>query len=162
MDIERSDAMTDTIREQFWKSLEDSPFLMVHLDDSRDHALPMTAQLDKHANSAFWFYTAKGNRLAKGGRAMAQFASKKHDLFACIAGTLVTEDDPAVIDRYWSRQVEAWYEGGRESPDLLMLRFDLSNAEIWTADMGIKGMFKLATGMHIDPQEVGKHRQLAL
>lgn len=64
---------------------------------------------------------------------MAQFAAKDHYLFACINGTLVPEADEAVIDRYWSKQVEAWYPGGRQDPNLLMLRFDLGTAEIWRA-----------------------------
>ncbi|MET0238860.1 MAG: pyridoxamine 5'-phosphate oxidase family protein [Sphingobium sp.] len=154
--------MTDTVRKQFWKALEASPFLLVNLQGATEHALPMTAQLDKDADSAFWFYTSKGNRLETGGPAMAHFSAKGHDLFACIAGTLRTETDPAVIDRYWSKQVEAWYDGGRNDPNLLMLRFDLDDAEVWTADLGVKGLFKLLTGKHIDPQEAGKHEQIAL
>lgn len=154
--------MSDNIRTDFWKALESSPFLMVKLTGEHTHALPMTAQLDRNANHAFWFYTAKDNRLAAGGSAMAQFVAKGHDLFACISGTLREETDSAVIDRYWSRQVEAWYEGGRNDPKLLMLRFDLYDAEIWTADMGIKGLFKLVTGQPIRPQEAGHHAQVAL
>lgn len=154
--------MTETISKQFWTALEDSPFLMVGLNGDHQHSLPMTAQLDRNANHAFWFYASKDNRLAAGGPAMAQFSAKGHDLFACISGTIVTENDPVVIDRYWSNQVAAWYEGGRNDPNLLMLRFDLGDAEIWTADMGVKGLFKLMTGMKIKPQEVGKHAEITL
>lgn len=154
--------MSKTIRTEFWKALEHSPFLMISLDGEHQHALPMTAQLDRDADHEFWFYTTKDNRLAKGGSAMAQYASKGHDLFACIAGTLVAETDPAVIDRYWSKEVEAWYEGGRNDPNLLMLRFELGDAEIWKSDMGVKGLFKLFTGQTIDPQEAGRHAQVAL
>ncbi|HEX7856423.1 MAG TPA: pyridoxamine 5'-phosphate oxidase family protein [Sphingobium sp.] len=154
--------MSDDIRTDFWKALEHSPFLMVHLVGDHAHSVPMTAQLDKHANHAFWFYTVRDNRLARGGAAMAQFAGKGHDLFACISGTLREESNPEVIDRYWSNAVEAWYDGGRNDPRLLMLRLDLGEAEIWTADVGVKGMFKLMTGRHITPQETGKHAQVAL
>jgi general stress protein 26 len=154
--------MSDTIRTEFWKALEHSPFLLIGLTGEHQHSLPMTAQLDRDANHAFWFYTSKDNRLAAGGPAMAQFAAKGHDLFACISGSLTPETDPAVIDRYWSKPVEAWYEGGRNDPNLLMLRFDLGDAEIWTADLGVKGVFKLLTGKTIDPQEAGRHAQVAL
>lgn len=154
--------MSDDIRKTFWKALEDSPFLMVGLTSSHMHSLPMTAQLDKDADHCFWFYTSKDNRLASGGPAMAQFAAKGHDLFACIAGTLVVESDPAVIDRYWSKPVEAWYAQGRNDPNLLMLRFDLDDAEIWTAEMGVKGLFKLMTGLTIKPGEAGKHAEVTL
>lgn len=156
--------MTDEtkIRERFWKELSESPFLMLGLANAHEHHIPMTAQLDKDADHCFWFYTRKGNRLAAGGPAMAQFAGKDHNLFACIDGTLVQETDPAVIDRYWSKQVEAWYPQGRNDPDLLMLRFDLGDAEIWLADMSLTGLFKMMIGKNVRSDERGKHAEVAL
>src|SRR3546814_2458007 len=92
----------------------------------------MNAQLDKDAHGAFWFFTASDNRLAAGGPAMAQFAAKGHELFACISGTLVSESDRTVLDKLWSNSIAAWYEGGKDDPKLVLLRFDLDDAEIWT------------------------------
>ncbi len=156
--------MTDNseIRKRFWKEFEASPIVMVALDNDHQHSVPMTAQLDKTADSEFWFYTSRDNRLAPGGPAMAQFSAKGHDLFACVRGTLVEETDPAVIDRYWSNQVEAWYPGGRTDPALMMLRFELDDAEVWLADLSLKGLFKLLTGGDIREEERGKHTELKL
>lgn len=156
--------MTDEadIRDRFWADLSSSPFLMVGLKGNAEHSLPMTAQLDPQANHCFWFYTAKDNRLAPGGPAMAQFVAKDHHLFACIEGTLVPETDPAVIDRYWSKQVEAWYPGGRNDPNLLMLRLDLGKAEIWRADLSLKGVFKMMFGGDVRSEMNGKHAEVAL
>lgn len=157
-----STANPDEIREEFWESIADSPFAMVSLDSARAHAIPMRAQLDKDANSAIWFYTSKDNRLAKGGAAMMQFVSKGHDLFACVSGTLTEETDNAIIDKHWSNAVEAWYEKGRQDPSLLMLRMDLGTAEIWEADPGVVGMFKMMTGMTMSGDEMGDHAKVAL
>lgn len=154
--------MSDDIKQTFWKALADSPYVMVGMTGERAHHIPMNAQLDKDANSAFWFFTATDNRLAGGGPAMAQFASKGHDLFACISGTLRHETDRAVLDRLWDNGIAAWYEGGKNDPKLVLLRFDLEDAEIWTADPGIKGMFKLATGMTMKEGDLGKHAEVAL
>ena len=150
------------VRKKMWKSMCDSPFLMMGLVGSNEHSEPMTAQLDADADSEFWFYTKKDNRLAKGGPAMAHFVAKSHDLFACIRGTLVAETDPAVIDRYWSKAVEAWYDQGRQDPNLLMLRFELQDAEIWEADSSVKGLFKLLTGNRVAGDEVGDHAEISL
>ncbi len=154
--------MSDSIREELWKALADSPFIMVGLNANDEHSEPMTAQLDKDANSAFWIYTTKTNRIAKGGAAMAQFSSKDHKLFACISGTLKVETDPNTVDKYWSKQMESWYELGRDDPGLCVLRFDLNDAEIWTVEPGVKGMFKLFTNNKVEPEEVGKHEKIAL
>jgi general stress protein 26 len=150
------------IRDRFWTELSKSPFLMVELQGQQQHAIPMTAQVDPNANHCFWFYTSKDNRLAAGGPAMAQFAAKDHYLFACIEGALAPENDPAVIDRYWSKEVEAWYPGGRNDPGLLMLRFDLGTAEIWRADMSLKGVFKQLFGGDVRSEMKGKHAEVAL
>ena len=150
------------IRKIMWKKMADSPFVMVGLVGSHDHSEPMTAQLDENADSAFWFYTKRDNRLAPGGPAMAQFAAKGHDLFACIMGTLTEETDPAVIDRYWSKQTEAWFDDGRNDPSLLMLRFDLKDAEIWDARSSPIGIFKMLTGTRVTGDEVAGHAEVPL
>lgn len=150
------------VRKRMWKKMEDSPFVMIGLTGSNEHSEPMTAQLDKHADSEFWFYTSKDNRIAPGGPAMAQFVSKDHKLFACIRGTLVEETDPAVIDKYWSNQTEAWFDGGRNDPKLKMMRFELDDAEIWEGDQSITGLFKMLTGQTIKPSEAGRHAEVTL
>ena len=153
----------DEIKTALWKALDHSPFVLAELTDQPgSHAVPMTAQLDKDAHGAFWFYTGKDNRLAGGGPAMVQFAAKGHDLFACIAGTLTEETDGAIIDKHWNNYVAAWFDGGRDDPNLMMLRFDLGDAEVWTSDATVKGRFKLMTGMTVEPGEVGHHAKLDL
>lgn len=150
------------VKHRFWKAFSASPYLMIALDKTQGHSVPMTAQLDPQANHAFWFYTSRDNRLAAGGPAMAQYADQGHHLFACISGTLAEERDPAVIDRYWSKEVAAWYPGGRDDPNLLMLRFDLGDAEIWVADMSLKGLFHMLTGRTVRTDEMGKHVDVVL
>lgn len=149
--------MTDDIKQLFWTALADSPNVMIGLHGRNEHSLPMRAQLDKDANGAVWFFTSLDNRLASGGRAMAQFAAKDHGLFACIDGTLTRETDGAVLDRLWNNAVAAWYPDGKEDAGLLLLRFDLNDAEVWTADVGVIGLFKMTTGMSIKPRDVGAH-----
>jgi general stress protein 26 len=152
----------DEIRSAMWKAMSHQRTLMVGLIHSADHRIPMTAQLDEDAHGHFWFYTTKDNRLASGGKAMAQFVSEKRDVLACISGTLVGETDRAVIDRYWSNEFAAWYDGGRDDPALHMLRFDLDDAEIWSIHPTIKGMFKLMTGRKVERREFSDHARVAL
>lgn len=152
----------DDTKQLFWTALADSPNLMVGLHDRHEHSLPMRAQLDEDAHGAFWFFTRLDNRLAEGGRAMAQFAARDHSLFACIDGTLSRETDGTMLDRLWSNAVAVWYPDGKQQSGLLLLRFDLNDAEVWTADVGVTGLFKMATGLTIKPREVGDHATLNL
>ena len=152
----------DEIKENFWEAMSDSPFVIVGLNNDNGHSIPMTAQLDKDANSAVWFFTSKDNRLAKGGSAMAQYAAKDHKIFACIRGTISEEADKSRIDDLWNNAVSAWYDKGKDDPSLLLLRFDLLDAEIWEADPGVKGIFKLVTGMKMKGDEMGEHAKVSL
>jgi general stress protein 26 len=150
------------IRKSFWKDLSESPYVMIGLTNGHEHSIPMTVHLDRNANHAVWFFTSRDNRLAPGGPAMAQFAGKDHYLFACINGTLVEETDQAVIDHHWTRDNAAWYAGGRTDPNLLVLRFDLGTAEIWRADVSIRGMFKMLFGGDARAEMQSNHAEVAL
>ncbi len=150
------------LTEEFWEAAAASPNVMISLNAEHGHAVPMRMQLDEDANGAVWFYTSRDNRLAPGGAAMMQFASKGHDLFACVSGTLHEETNPAVIDKHWSNAAATWYEHGRQDPSLLMLRMDLDSAEVWEAKLGIKGMFKMITGITMTGDEMGEHTKVAL
>lgn len=148
--------MDKDIREEFWHAMEKSPLVMIRLENG-GHAEPMTAQLDRDARHTIWFYARRGNRIAAGGAAMAQFASKGHDVFACLAGTLVEETDPARKAKHWDKAAEAWFPEGKDDPQLMMLRFAIDSAEVWTADPGIVGTFKLLTGSEMKADDAGKH-----
>ena len=149
--------MDKDIQHEFWEAFEDSPIIMMRLEGSSGHAEPMTAQLDEDAHHTIWFFTRRDNRIGMGGKAMGQVSTKGHDVFACISGTLVPETDRARRDKHWDKVAEAWFPDGRDDPNVIMLRFEIDDAEVWTADPSFKGKFKLLTGRPIDPAEAGEH-----
>lgn len=149
------------LKRDLWKRMESSPFLMIGLTGTGEHSEPLTAQLDKDQVDTLWFFVGKDNRLAKGGQAMAQFVSKGHDYFACLSGTARIHNDFAMIDKLWSRQVESWFPGGKDDPNLTLLRFDIDSAELWEADMSLSGKVKMLFGAKIDPSEEGSHARVS-
>ena len=80
------------IETQFWKSLKSDRTMMLGLDGNEDgHARPMTAQFERE-RGPIWFFTAKDHaivqKLTGSKRAIATFASKGHDLFATVHGSI--------------------------------------------------------------------------
>ena len=146
------------LKKHFWDKLAAGPFVMVGLDGG--HSEPLTAQLDDDQVDRLYFFIGKDNRLAVGGRGMVQFVSKGQDFFACLAGTAQVDNDRAMIDKLWSNSVEAWFPGGKDDPNLALLRFDIDDVELWEADMSIAGKVKLLFGAEIDPGEAGQHARL--
>jgi general stress protein 26 len=140
---------------KFWKALKSDMTLMLGLDGVEDgHARPMTAQVEG-AHGPIWFFTTKDavivQKLGRGNRAIATFASKGHDLFATIHGTVSVDNDRAVIDRLWNRYVAAWYEQGKDDPKLALLRLDPERAEIWEDASSLVAGIKLLLGA--DPKQ---------
>jgi len=150
--------MTSTaeLKKDFWKTLADSPFLFLELNDNAQTAVPMTAQLDKDADSAIWFFTARDHALAKGGLATATFAGKGHDMFARFTGMLNEETSRERLEKQWSKPVEAWFPGGKDDPNLIMLRMDLGTAEIWNSDLGFMDTAKMLLGFDMREEAEGE------
>lgn len=129
------------LKEKFWDALDDSPFVMLGLAGVDEaHTQPMTAQFDDDIPNRLFFYTSRDNRLVRAmtasHRAVLAFSSKGHDLFASVHGTLTRNDDRALIERFWSPVVSAWFKDGKDDPDLVLLELDLGAGEIWKAGTG--------------------------
>ncbi|WP_347717678.1 pyridoxamine 5'-phosphate oxidase family protein [Sphingomonas sp.] len=133
------------LRKQFWNALSDSPFMMLGLEGVEDdQTRPMSAQIDapddrdKEDGGQIYFFALKtegvGKSVTSVSRAVATFSAKDHRLFAHVHGSLVEDYNRNVIERLWSPSVAAWYKGGKNDPNLKLLRFDTENATIWEAD----------------------------
>ena len=141
------------LEEKFWKSLTSDRIVMLGIDGVEDgHSRPMTAIVE-HEGGPIWFFTGKSNamieHLERNQRAMAAFSAKDHELFASIHGNLSQSDDRAVVDRLWNPFISAWFEG-KDDPNLVLLRFDAENAEVWLNESnmlaGIKMLFRADAG----------------
>ncbi len=159
--------MTDTRKmlEIFWNKLDDSSYAMIGIPTQDAHSEPMAVHFDDEFCNTLFIYTSTDNRLTQGmasdPKAMLQYASKGHDFFACVTGTLSRVTDPGTIDRFWDNTVAAWYDGGREDPRLAMLRFDMNHAEMWEADMSMIGVVKMLFGGRVDEGEMA-HLETAM
>ena len=145
------------IADKFIAKLKESPFVMIGLENSGQHHEPMTAQIDDDQPNALFFFAGRDNRIAGGGEAMAHFVGKGHDFFACLAGTVSRDDDRGQIDKLWNKQVEAWFPGGRDDPNLTLLRFDVDSAELWETDISLSGRVKMLFGGTIRADESSSH-----
>lgn len=157
-----NEGKADELKEKFWKALDKSPFLFLEIDGAPQTAVPMTAQLDEDANSSIWFFTQTKSDFAQLGPVTATFQSKGHDLFARFNGTLSVERSSERFDQFWNNFVEAWYDEGKQDPDILFLRMDLGTAEIWDGDMSLLNVAKMALGMNVHDDAEKNHIENAV
>jgi len=160
------------LKKKFWKELQDDRTLMLGLEGvDDDRTRPMTAQVDlpedgdKEDGGEIYFFASRnegiGQDLENGARAVATFVSKGHGLFAHIHGTLSESKDRGVIDRLWNPIVDSWYKHGKDDPNLLLIKFDATRAEIWESDaLGTLKAAALKWAFDVDPgNELKKEHQ---
>ena len=160
------------LRKKFWKDLQDDRTLMLGLggvDDDRTR--PMTAQVDlpedgdEEDGGPLYFFASRnegvGQDLSDGARAVATFVSKGHGLFAHIHGTLHESTDRGVIERLWNPIVDSWYKDGKDDPNLILVKFNATRAEVWESDgLGTLKAAALKWAFNVDPgNELKKEHQ---
>ena len=155
--MKHAEGNPDELKTKFWKALADSPFLFLQLDNDSSTAVPMSPQLDKDANSSIWFFTHTKSDFCKLGPVTATFAGKGHEMFARFNGNLVKETSQERFDQFWNNFVEAWYDGGKDDPDIFFMRMDLGDAEIWSGDLGLLNTAKMALGMTVHEEAEERH-----
>ena len=148
------------LKTDMWKKMADSPFVMVGPADGSTHSEPLTAQLDEDQVDTLFFFIGKDNRVAGKSDLMLQFVSKGHDFFACLSGKGRIDNDFAQIEKLWNNQVEAWFPGGKNDPNLALLRVDIDSAELWETDMSLSGRVKMLFGGKIRSDESGSHAKV--
>ena len=147
--------MADTreLESRFWKHLNDDRTVMLGANGIVPR--PMTA-IAEDDSAPIWFFTADDTDLGKALdgqsslQADASFASKDHEVFATITGTLVRDDDRTVIDRLWNPFIAAWFEG-KDDPKLRLLRMDTADAQVWLNENSMLAGVKMLLG--VDPKK---------
>jgi general stress protein 26 len=160
--------MTDDNKraDQFWSRLDDvNSGMLGTTEDPR--LVPMSHYTDRD-QSALWFITAKGTDLAKTltedpKEAIHVVSDAGEGLYTRIHGRLSLSDDRVKLDEIWNAVASSWFEGGKQDPDVQLMRMDLSGAEVWATGGSMTFLFQIAkskiTG---DKPDMGEHYTLTL
>ena len=126
---------------EFWDHLKDRSTVMLGAVGG-DRLQPMTA-FSEPENELVWFFTRNDTDLAVEavGAADARliFASKDEKVFADISGILSIDHDRGRIERYWNPVVAAWYPGGKDDPQLTLMKFEPRDGQVWVSQKGAVG-----------------------
>ncbi|MCX7566271.1 pyridoxamine 5'-phosphate oxidase family protein [Sulfitobacter sp. F26169L] len=151
--------MSDDLKEMFWDRLEDTRAGMLSADGAP--AVPMSHHADDDSGT-IWFITAKTTDLAKAAArpVPAQFlvSSSDESLYARIDGTLDAVTDRMMLDEIWSVFAGAWFEDGKDDPDIQLLRFAPREAEVWATGGSVKFLYEIAKANMTDEKpDAGEH-----
>ena len=131
----------DEVQKRLWKAVDDHHTGMLGLTHDSHHFQPMTAFVEKDANT-LWFFTKTDTDLAQAiasGANDAAFIFLDRKLQACIDGRISLAHDTSRIDKYWNVHVAAWYPDGKDDAHLTLIRFDGEDGRVWVSDKGAVG-----------------------
>jgi general stress protein 26 len=119
-----------------WRELDKLHAGMLGVEGSGQHMQPMAHHLDREGRR-LWFLTKRDTDLVQalhpGAVAHFVIVSKAQDFHACMSGPLEVRQDRAKLDEIWSPVSGAWFEGGKDDPELVMLALELRSAAIWAS-----------------------------
>ena len=130
--------MQDT-REESIKKLNDlieemEIAMLTTIDGGVLRSRPMQTQ-DFEFDGSLWFFTSsnthKAEELEKDNRVNVSYAAPGDNTYVSVSGTGAIVKDRAKIDEYWSDIYKAWFPKGKDSPDLVLLKVAVEQAEYW-------------------------------
>jgi general stress protein 26 len=106
-------------------------------DDGALHARPMTPQQVTDDLEA-WFFVSRTSEQAVDiiERPWVNLSFDGSSDWLSVAGRATLVDDRQLVEEMWNPVVEAWFPGGSQDPDLVLLRVDAESAEYWKAPGG--------------------------
>ncbi len=137
------------LKHEFWDRLDDVRAGMLGIK-GQGRLVAMSPQVDDDVPGHIWFITAKGTDLATStadGAKPAQFvvAGDGAGLYADVDGTLAQSENPQALEEVWNFMAEAWFEGGKQDPDVVLLKFTPATAEVSiTPENGVKFLYEIA------------------
>ena len=120
------------------KSLaEDIRFCMYTIyKDGRIDSRPMTTQqIDENGN--VWFFTNRQTDLgepAHQGQVTLIYSDPKNNTYVSVSGNSELVEDEAKKEELWNAMNKAWFPGGKEDPNLVILKVTTEEAAYWDSN----------------------------
>ncbi len=150
-----------------WDELDRISAGMLGLEKDGFGLQPMSPNLDI-ATKSIWFYSRRDTDLVRsimnGGQGLFCVVGKDHDFHAMFRGPIAVDADPRRIDEYWNSVVEAWYEGGKDDPNLTMLHFRPTECNFWASTGNLLTFGWEIAKANLNPEkepDVGVHKHIA-
>ena len=125
---------------------------------------PMTTQeVDEEGN--FWFFSSKASHknyeVRSDSRVQLLFANTSESEYLTVEGTATIIEDRDKIEALWSPMVKAWFEKGKNDPDLTLIKVAPESAYYWEPKQNkMVTLFKMAvsavSGKSMDIGKQGK------
>ncbi len=98
------------------------------------HAVPMSRQEIDEDGDIWYLFSAQSEtyeHLQRNDRVSVLFSHVGDYNFLSIDGVAEISEDKQRIEKYWNKFVEAWFEKGKDDPDIRVLKVTVKDAHYW-------------------------------
>lgn len=150
-----------------WEEMADRhSCMLIDRDGARLRARPM-AQVAREEDHAIWFVTdaraAKDEEIRADPQVCVAFADPGDHFYLSVSGTAEIVRDPAKLKQIWTNAMEAYFPGGPEDPNAVLLCVRPEQAEFWQGDSTLMTGVKMAAAIIGEKRaELGAHAKMPL
>lgn len=130
--------------------IKDNKYAMmttITADKGHLHACPMTTNKIELETAKIWFIGDKTTEtvkdLQKNPQVNLSYTSQDHKDYVSINGTAKLIDDKAKLDELWSPVYNAFYEHGKEDPNVQIICVECNGAEYWQSGNSVINAVKM-------------------
>lgn len=113
------------------------------------HAWPMTNSETSLGAKEIWFIGDKNSDVVKDLRNNSQvclsYSTQDEKNYVSITGHAELPDDKDKLDELWEPIYNAYFEHGKEDPDIQLIKIIPRGAEYWMSGSSVANMFKMVT-----------------
>ena len=123
--------------QKMWSMMKGIGFAMMTTDDSGSlRARPMVAAQDEFDGNLYFFTRASSHKVQEAGAGDpvgVTYADPGKQDYVSLSGHSTVVRDKATIDAHWQESLRTWFPGGKEDPDIAILKVKVEMAEYWDA-----------------------------
>lgn len=139
--------------------------MMTTTDDSNELRSRPMATTDIKEEGVLWFFTYKDSpktrEISHHNQVNISYINSDKEQYVSVSGKAVPVTDKHKIDELWTPVLKAWFNEGKDDPNISLLRVELEKAEYWDAPTGVKKTFELAKSYATkDTYNSGDHQKL--
>ena len=139
--------------------------LMVGFGESATEFRPLTVAKTESGRVEILLDTSEAwaKQLKNGDRAVATLSDSRTNTWVSMTGTATLTTDPKAIDALWNPAAAAYFDNGRDTPGITVLRIDGDDGRYWTAPSGrIGSLISMVKAKLGSPEDSGESGDLAL
>ena len=125
-------------KNKIWNLINDINFGMLTTQDGRDlRARPMHLVQDEYEGT-LWFYTKlsanKNSEINDEHAVCLTFSDHDDGVYISLSGQAHLTQDKTLIDRFWGPFTAAWFDNGKDDPEVALLEIKIHKGEHWEAN----------------------------